>query len=280
MPGDNLAVYGDTLRLSITPGYWRAVPLFRKSKAPLGKGTLIFDVRLGEVEQTEATVQIDYGCVSLRSNPARQLIPLEEGKHVIYAWELLPDPNTGEPVLFRSAPAAQEFKIVAGGTTVVRLVLEPPPDLWRVLDVHLKASIHDRSFWGGDADARDFDVVWSFELRDDVLDDPNAPPDQRNSKLVDQQGWQTEPEVGSGVHVTVNVTGHLNPADRTIVCHVIVSLVDAEQGETDQTEVRDITVKPDNSEVNILKDFNFSSDETVPERAQVSLWLRNRRRPT
>jgi hypothetical protein len=87
------------------------------------------------------------------------------------------------------------------------LQLEPPPDLWRVLDTHLKAGVHDRSFWGGDADARDFDVTWGFELRDDVLEDPNAPSDQRNSKLHDRQEWRTEPEVGSGVHVTVNVTG-------------------------------------------------------------------------
>ena len=280
MPLDQLAIYGDRPQLAITPGFWRAVPLFRKAKIPLGLGTLIFDVRVGPDEQVGATVQIDYGCVSVRSDPVRQLISLEEGLHVIDAWELLPDPNTGEPVLFRSAPAAQEFKIVAGATTVVRLLLEPPPDLWRVLDVHLQASIHDRSFWGGDADARDFDVVWGFELRDDVLDDPNAPGDQRNSKLFDQQGWQTEPEVGSGVHVTVNVTGQLNPVDRTIICHVTVSLVDTEQGQTDQTEVRDLVVKPDDPEVNVLKDFNFASDEIVPERAQVSLWLRNRRRPT
>lgn len=279
-PTDTLAVYGDAPRLAITPGQWRTVPVFRKAPHALGHGTLICEVRQGNVAQTDATIQIDFGCVTLRSTPVRQAIALEEGTHFIDAWEQLPDPNTGDLVLFRTSPGAQKFDITAGATTVVVLRLEPPPDLWRVLDVHLTADVHDRSFWGGDADARAFDVTWPIELRDDVLDDPSAPADQRNSKLQDTGSWRTEPEVGSGVHVTVTVTAVLHPADRSIACHVVVSLVDVEQGETDQTEVRDVTVLPDAPELDVLDAFDFSSDETVPERARVSLRLRNRVRAT
>jgi hypothetical protein len=180
-----------------------------------------------------------------------------------------------------------KFEIRQGQLTRITLILEPPPDLWRIIDVHLDADIHDRSFWGGDADARNFHVDRSFELRQDLEDDPDAPADQRNSVLHHEDVWRTEPEVGSGVHIAVSYIADLDTSDRSVNCHCEVALIDTDSGgflgigtssDVDQIEKRDVSVPADKSE-DVLLNVDFSSAESVPERARVSLRLTNRRRP-
>jgi hypothetical protein len=90
------------------------------------------------------------------------------------------------------------------------------------------------------------------------------------------------------VHVAVAIIADFNPVDRSVRCHCDVALIDTDSGgflgigtssEVDQLESRDITV-PANLTRDVLKDVDFSSDETVPEEARVSLHLTNRRRPS
>jgi hypothetical protein len=70
-------------------------------------------------------------------------------------------------------------------------------------------------------------------------------------------------------------------------CHCEVALLDTDSGgflgigtssDVDQLEKRDVTIPADQS-IDVLRDFDFSSDKTGPERARVSLRLTNRRRP-
>ena len=99
---------------------------------------------------------------------------------------------------------------------------------------------------------------------------------------------RTEPEVGSGVHVAVSYTADLDPSDRSVSCHCQVALIDTDSGgflgigtssDVDQLEKRDIVIPADKA-IDVLKDVDFSSNETVPERARVSLRMANRRRPS
>jgi hypothetical protein len=66
-----------------------------------------------------------------------------------------------------------------------------------------------------------------------------------------------------------------------------VALLDTDSGgflgigtssDVDQLEKRDVTIPADQS-IDVLRDVDFSSDETVPERTRVSLRLTNRRGP-
>jgi hypothetical protein len=125
-------------------------------------------------------------------------------------------------------------------------------------------------------------------LRQDLEDDADAPEDQRNTKLHFEDVWWTEPEVGSGVHVAVSYIADLNTSDRSVRCHCEVALLDTDSGgflgigtssNVDQIERRDVVVPADKS-VDVLTAVDFSSHETVPERARVSLSLTNRRRPS
>lgn len=171
-------------------------------------------------------------------------------------------------------------------TVGLDLELEAPSDLWRVVSIDLDADIHDRSFWGGDADHKRLPVKASFELRQDLDDDAEAPEEQRNTLLHYENVWRTEPEVGSGVHVALAIRADLDPSDRSVNCHCDVALIDTDSGgflgigtssDVDQLEQRDINVPADQT-VDVLKDFDFSSDETVPERARVTLRVTNQRR--
>ena len=224
------------------------------------------------------------------SNEFAFRVDLGAGIHFAEAFIVTPNPVTGNQETFRTLQPLQ-FVVKKGEATRIELILEPPSDLWRIIDVHLDADIHDRSFWGGDADAHHFNDENDdrhFELRQDLEDDQRAPEEQRNTVLEHDELWRTEPEVGSGVHVAVAITARLNPADRSVQAHCDVALIDTDSGgflgigtssDVDQLEQRDIVIPADQT-VDVLKDVDFSSNETVPERARVSLRLTNRRRPS
>ena len=95
-----------------------------------------------------------------------------------------------------------------------------------MIDVDLVADIHDISFWGGDADHKILPIKASFELRQDLDDDPDAPEDQKNTVLHYENVWRTEPEVGSGVHVALSIIADLKPADRSVACKCDIALID------------------------------------------------------
>lgn len=287
--------YGDSVPILLTGPQWKRVPLFRKRDTDLGTGKVTAITLIGLVPTVGVTVVFDFGCVTAITaddSPTPFLVDLAIGVHFAEAFIVRPNPVTGNPETFRTAqPVEFVVETVQHQLTRIELQLEPPSDLWRIVDVHLDADIHDRSFWGGDADARHFNDDHDdqhFELRQDLEDDPRAGENQRNTVLHKEAAWRTEPEVGSGVHVGVAITLDLNPADRSVHCHCDVALIDTDNGgflgigssvNVDQLERRDVTIPADQT-VDVLKDIDFSSDETVPERARVSLRVTNRRRPS
>jgi len=289
-PTDGLGVWGDAAILMLTSPVWKKVPLFRKQDTDLGTGLALYTASLNGTRLAGVTIRFDGGCPSVMTTLNREpvdQIALGTGIHFAEGFIVMPNPVTGNPETFRTAQAL-EFKIEKGKSVPVDLKLEPPSDLWRVIDVHLDADIHDRSFWGGDADSHHFIEDWHFELRQDLEDDPLAQADQQNTVLHFEQVWRTEPEVGSGVHVALSIIADLNTADRSIKCHCEVALIDTDSGgflgigtssDVDQLEKRDVVVPADGS-TDVLVGVNFSSDEDVPERAAVSLRLTNRRRPS
>ena len=102
-------------------------------------------------------------------------------------------------------------------------------------------------------------------LRQDLEDDPDAPEDQKNTRLHFEDVWQTEPEVGSGVHVAVSYIADLDPWDRSVSCHCEVALIDTDSGgflgigtssDVDQLEKRDIVIPADQT-VDVLRDVDF-----------------------
>jgi len=289
-PEGGLAVYGDSVPLQLTAPRWLRVPLFRKQDVDLGTGRVTAVASVAGVPTAGVTVRIDSGCETLMTTDSRKTEPMLElgvGTHFADAFIVLPNPATGNPETFRT-PQPVTFQVQRGQVTQLQLNLEPPPDLWRIVDVHLDADIHDRSFWGGDADHRDIPVDRTFELRQDLDDDPQAPSDQQSTVLHHEEAWRTEPEVGSGVHVAVALVADFDPADRSVRCHCEVALIDTDSGgflgigtssDVDQLERRDVVIAADQF-VDVLTNVAFASDETVPERATVSLRLTNRRRPS
>jgi hypothetical protein len=288
-PEGHVAVYGDSVPIILTAPQWKRVPLFRKQDTNLGTGEVTGIARVAGAPIAGATIRFDFGCdvATTTSNEEEAFrVRLGTGTHFADGFIVLPNPVSGNLETFRTKEPLK-FDVQQGQLTRINLVLEPPPDLWRVIDVHLDADVHDRSFWGGDADARDFHIDRAFELRQDLEDDPDAPTDQRNSVLHHEDVWRTEPEVGSGVHVAVSYIADLDPSDRSVNCHCEVALIDTDSGgflgigtssDVDQIEKRDVNVPADDSR-DVLVNIDFSSDESVPERARVSLRLTNRRRP-
>jgi hypothetical protein len=288
-PEGRVAVYGDSAPIQLTSPQWTRIPLFRKQDTDLGTGEVTGIARVAGTPIAGATIRFDFGCDAATTTDNREdafRVRLGTGTHFAEGFILLPNPVSGNLETFRTK-SALKFEIQQGQLTRIELELEPPSDLWRVIDVHLDADIHDRSFWGGDADARNFQIDRSFELRQDLEDDPDAPADQQNSKLHHQDVWRTEPAVGSGVHVAVSYIADFDPSDRSVTCHCEVALLDTDSGgflgigtssDVDQLETRDVTIPADQS-LDVLRDIDFSSNETVPERARVSLRLTNRRRP-
>jgi hypothetical protein len=289
-PEGRQAIYGDSVPIQLTAPQWKRIPLFRKQEFDLGTGHVTGVAFVNGTAIPAVTVRFDHGCATATTTEDREtafLIELGTGVHFAEAFILLPNPISGNPETFRT-PKPLEFQIDQGQVTHIQLHLEPPSDLWRIVDIHLDADIHDRSFWGGDADARRIIMDPSFELRQDLEDDPDAPDDQRNSVLHYEKAWRTEPAVGSGVHVSFVIIADLEPADRSVRCHCEVALIDTDDGgflgigsshSVDQLEVRDDVIPADGT-IDILRDFDFSSNETVPERARVTLTLHNRRRPS
>ena len=289
-PEGKVAVYGDSVPIQLTTPVWRWVPLSRKQDHDLGTGQVTGIARIAGRPIAGATIRFDFGCEAATTTDNREeafKVTLGTGTHFAEGFIVLPNPVTGNKETFRTK-APVKFEIRQGQLTFLDLTLEPPSDLWRIIDVFLDADIHDRSFWGGDADARHFLVPRSFELRQDLEDDPDAPEDQKNTRLHFEDVWRTEPEVGSGVHVAVSYIADLDPSDRSVSCHCEVALIDTDSGgflgigtssDVDQLEKRDIVI-PSDQTVDVLRDVDFSSNETVPERARVSLRITNRRRPS
>jgi hypothetical protein len=288
-PEGRQAIYGDSVQLMLPAPQWMRVPLFRKQNIDLGTGKVTGVAFVAGIVTAGVDVRFDFGCATAvtTDNPETAFfVDLGVGTHFAEGFIVLPNPATGNPETFRTARPAR-FDVALGEVTRIELRLEPPSDLWRIVDVHVDADIHDRSFWGGDADAHDFHIDRPFELRQDLEDNPQAPADQRNTVLHHEEVWRTEPAVGSGVHVAVSIIADLNPADRSVRCHCEVALIDTDSGgflgigtsaNVDQIERRDVVVRVDKT-VEMLKNVDFSSDESVPERARVSLRLTNRRRP-
>jgi hypothetical protein len=289
-PEDKVAVYGDSVPIQLSPPAWRWVPLSRKQDHDLGTGQVTGIARVAGSPIAGATIRFDFGCETATTTDNREQafkVTLGAGTHYAEGFTVLPNPVTGNKETFRTKTPFK-FEIVQGQLTVIDLDLEPPSDLWRIIDVFLDADVHDRSFWGGDADARHFQIPRQFELRQDLEDDPGAPDDQRNTKLHFEDVWRTEPEVGSGVHVAVSYIADLDPSDRSVSCHCEVALIDTDSGgflgigtssDVDQLERRDVVIPADQT-IDVLTDVDFSSNETVPERARVSLRITNRRRPS
>lgn len=289
-PKGAVAIYGDSVPIQLTTSQWSRVPLFRKQDIDLGTGEASALALVGATPVAGATVRFDLGCETLVTTDNEETAPavvLGTGTHFAEAFIVMPNPASGNLETFRTARPVK-FDVHRNQLTRLRLELEPPPDLWRIVDVHLDADVHDRSFWGGDADHREFHIDRSFELRQDLEDEPRAPADQQNTVLHHEEVWRTEPEVGSGVHVAVALIADLNTADRSVRVHCDVALIDTDSGgflgigtssDVDQLESRDVVVPADKS-VDVLTNVAFASQETVPERATVTLRLTNRRRPS
>lgn len=289
-PEGGLAAYGDTLAVQLAPPKWVRIPLFRKQDSDPGRGKVTGIAFVAGRATAGVTIRFDFGCETAMTTGNREtafMVNLEAGTHFAEGFIDLPNPATGQVETFRTMRPLK-FDVEAGNLSRIELYLDPPSDLWRIIDIHLDADIHDRSFWGGDADAHHFVIDRSFELRQDLEDEPDAPDDQRNTVLHHEEVWRTEPEVGSGVHIAVSFIADLDPADRSVKCHCEIALIDTDSGgflgigtssDVDQIERRDVRISADGA-VDVLKDVDFSSNETVPERARVSLQLKNRRRPT
>ncbi len=289
-PEGRQEIYGDSVPILLTAPQWKRIPMFRRQDVDLGTGQVVGIALIARVATAGVTVRFDGGCPVIVTTAGRFILDLGTGRHFAEAFIVLPNPVTGTPETFRTLQPVR-FEVQKGQMTSIQLDLEPPSDLWRIVDVHLDADIHCRSFWGGDSDAHHFNDPADdrhFELRQDLEDDPNAPEDQRNTVLQHDEVWRTEPEVGSGMHVAVTITARFEPSDRSVHCHCQIALVDTESGgflgigtsyNVDQLETRDVVVPADQS-IDVLKDFDFSSGEVVPERARVSLSVTNRRRPS
>jgi hypothetical protein len=294
-PEGRQAIYGDSVPIILSAPQWKRVPLFRKRDIDLDTGMVTAITVVAGVNRPGVTVVFDFGCVTAVTNDdpiTPFIVDLAVGFHFAEAFIVLPNPVSGNLETFRTKePLKFLVNPVQSPLTRIELHLEPPPDLWRIVDVHLNADIHDRSFWGGDADARQFNADHDdqhIELRQDLDDDPRAPENQRNTILHAEKAWRTEPEVGSGVHVGVAMTLDLNPADRSVRCQCDVALIDTDNGgflgigssvNVDQLEHRDVPIPADQT-IDVLKDIDFASDEAVLERARVSLRVTNRRRPS
>jgi hypothetical protein len=289
-PEGHQAIYGDSIPIMLAAPQWKRIPMFRKQDIDLGTGQVVVRAFIARNAIAGVTVRFDFGCPTIVTTAGRFLLDLAVGRHCAEAFIVWPNPVSGTPETFRT-PQPVKFEVQQGQMTAIDLHLEPPSDLWRIVDVHLDADIHDRSFWGGDADSHHFSGPADdrhFELRQDLQDDPQAPEDQRNTVLHHDEAWRTEPEVGSGVHVAVAITADLGPSDRSVHCHCEVALIDTDDGgflgigtsvNVDQLEKRDVVILADQS-IDVMKDIDFASNETVPERAKVSLRLTNRRRPS
>ena len=237
----------------LTAPQWKRIPRFRKQDIDLGTGKVEGVTLVADVPTAGVTVRFDFGCETTTTTDNREtafLVDLGVGLHFAEAFIVLSNPVSGNPETFR-IPQPVKFEVKLGQVTRLELRLEPPSDLWRIVDVHLDADIHDRSFWGGDADAHHFNDPGEdrhFELWQDLEDEPQAPEDQRNTVLDHDEVWRTEPQVGSGVHVAVAITARLDPSDRSVHCHCEIALIDTDNGgflgigtssNVDQLEKRD-----------------------------------------
>lgn len=289
-PKGGQAIYGDSVDLQLSKAQWISLPLFRKQTTDLGTGVVRFKTFINEIQVAGVTVRFDFGCVTaistLNKEPQDQ-VTLGTGTHFAEAFIVLSNPVSGNPETFRTK-SPLKFDVDKNGIVSIDLKLAPPSDLARTIDVHMESDIHDRSFWGGDADHKEFSDDWHFDLQQDLNDNPLAPEDQQNTVLHYENVWRTEPEVGSGVHVAISIIADLKPSDRSVDCHCEIALIDTDSGgflgigrssDVDQLEVHDVNIPADQFK-DVLVKVNFSSDETVPERAQVSVRLTNRRRPS
>ncbi|MBD2755680.1 hypothetical protein [Spirosoma validum] len=280
-------LYGDSGLLILDTSKWESVPLRRKVLAPLAKGTVFFTVLLEGRPVAGATVKFDLGCVAATSTltlEPRDHVLLTEGKHVAEAFMVLPDPETGRQETYQTEGPVY-FTIEPGGRSSIELNLTPPPDLWRIIGVHVEVTIIDRGFLGRTV-SKSFTNHWSFGLQKDLTDSPYAPASQLNTVLRAEHTWKTK-EVGDGVRVDLIITATLNPDDRSVQCHCAAVLIDTDDGgflgigssfSIDGRIEKDVLLLKNDTQV-VFKNNSLVSDETLSEKAIISLTLSNFRRP-
>ncbi|HYO86067.1 MAG TPA: hypothetical protein VES01_06390 [Dermatophilaceae bacterium] len=277
-------VYGNPIPVAVPRPGWRREPVYRvKAVTGIGSisGLVVRRERPDQNPQRVVGATVRFGCrtVSTDAEGSFRFSNVKAGAYHLQGSMFVVDEETRVGTEWTSKPDLLKLRPGddIGG---IELELVPPPGVARDVMVQSHHDVVDRRVVGKDAWGH-FDLDGTIELAHDPLDVPGAPADQRNTRL--SGGFdRTTPEVGSGVHVRVQVAARLKqtpgPAgsvsyDGTVIADLTVVFFDAEEGETNATRTElGIELAPGATHP---MPFNLVSDDTVPERASGHLTVSN-----
>jgi hypothetical protein len=284
---DKINVYGNPIPIVVPNPGWRMTPIYHIREV-VGKGTVRGTVvrRVISSQPPEDVVgaTVRFGCeqtLTALSNRTVgfQFVDTKAGRYRLQASQFIVDPTTRVGLEWKSK--AEEIEL-RDGNDLSGLVLEllPPPGFARTIDIRSHHDVVDHVVFGKDRWGH-FDMNGRLPLAFDPLDVPAAPPEQQNTKLKDTFD-KTTPEVGSGVHVRVQVVARLNEIiapdgsrsfDGTVTCDVYITFFDASEGETDGTK-QDLNIQ-----LPLLgshtTSYDMTSDDIVTEHASGTVTITN-----
>ncbi|MBK8437421.1 MAG: hypothetical protein IPL37_13180 [Austwickia sp.] len=271
-----ISVYGQAIPVAVPRPGWRREPVYR-IRPVTGHGSLRGIVVRRErpdadpVRVVGATVRFGCQVVSTDAEGTFAFVNTKAGGYHLRGSMFVIDPEHQVGTEWVSRTELIELR---PGDDLSGLVLElvPPPGVARDLVVQTHHDVVDRRVVGKDAWGH-FDLDGRIELAYDPLDVPDAPADQRNTR-VDGAFEVVTPEVGSGVHVKVSVAARLEPTpgpggsvsyNGTVVADLTLVFFDAEEEEVNATLTEPgVVLRP--GEAHTMP-FNLVSDDIVPERA-------------
>ncbi|MFZ0714803.1 carboxypeptidase-like regulatory domain-containing protein, partial [Mycobacterium sp.] len=279
-----ITVYGTYTPVAVSKGGWVAEPII-KIHPTLGQGNL--SGRVFKRDTPAAPLQpvvgatVRFGCqVTTSSVIAEQrgvyrFANVAAGNYLLQASMFVKDPTAGTAVEWKSEPRLVSLN-AGDNIEDLDLELQPPPGLARHIKIDSHFDIVDKVVVGDDRWGH-FNPTAELDLAWDPRDDPALPADQRNTKLDGSIPPMVTPEVGSGVHVRVEVKGKLKqtnmagtPYDGTVVVDTTLTFYDSGEGEVNAV------VSDPGRELATGQSYempiHLESDDTVPERA--SGWVR------
>jgi hypothetical protein len=286
-PG-KINVFGNPIPVVIPRPGWRTTPIYHIAEV-VGRGTVRGTVvrRIISTQPAEpvAGATVRFGCeqtpTALSPNHMLgfQFVDTKAGRYRLQASQFVVDPNNGVGLEWKSKPEEIELR---DGDDLGGLVLEllPPPGLARTVYILSHHDVVDRVVIGHDRWGH-FNIDSNLPLAFDPLDVKAAPPEQQNTKLKNTFD-ATTPEVGSGVHVRVQVVARLHEIiapdgsgsfDGAVTCDVYITFFDASEGETDGTK-QDLNIQLRLGESHTTS-YDMTSNDIVSESASGTVTITN-----
>ena len=243
-----IAVYGTYASVAVPKAGWVAEPII-KIRDTKGQGNISGVVRKRDTPagqlQPVVGATVRFGCRVTTSSVIEErrgvyrFTNVAAGQYFLQASQFVDDPIVGTAVEWKSDP---RFVDLQDGDNIddVDLELLPPPGLARTIKIDSHHDIVDRVVVGKDRWGH-FNLGTNLGLAWDPRDDPSVPADQRNTKLDGSANPIVTPEVGSGVHVRVEVAAKLkqtnvaaNPYDGTVIVDTTLTFYDTSEGEVNK----------------------------------------------